>query len=66
MRGRNHNGYECCWFSNHAKVSTLEKVNVHFMKSDQDQTEIQTMQLLESVAPVASSDGKGQHINIKV
>jgi len=52
--------------SNHAKVSTLEKVNVHFMKSDQDQTEIQTMQLLESVAPVASSDGKGQHINIKV
>ena len=25
--------------SNHAKVSTLEKVNVHLMKSDQDQTE---------------------------
>jgi hypothetical protein len=52
--------------SNHAKVSTLEKVNVELMKSDQDQTEKQTMQLLESVAPVASSDGKGQHINIKV
>ncbi|MCP5079747.1 MAG: hypothetical protein GY951_17050 [Psychromonas sp.] len=52
--------------SNHAKVSTLEKVNVHLMKTNNEQTEKQTMQLVESVAPVASPDGKGKHIDITV
>ncbi len=52
--------------SNHAKVSTLEKVNVHLQKSSQEQVEQQTMQLLESVAPVVSPDGKGKHIDVTV
>ena len=52
--------------ANHAKVSTLEKVNVHLMKSNNEQVEKQTMQLLDSVAPVSSPDGKGTRINISV
>ncbi|WP_022941864.1 hypothetical protein [Psychromonas hadalis] len=51
---------------NHAKVSTLEKVNVHLMKTNNEQIEKQTMQLLESIAPISSPDGKGTRINISV
>ena len=51
---------------NHAKVSTLEKVNVHLMKTNNEQVEKQAVQLLDSVAPAASPDGKGKHINIQV
>ncbi|PKF61111.1 hypothetical protein CW745_12460 [Psychromonas sp. psych-6C06] len=52
--------------SHQAKVNTLEKVNVHLMKTNNEQTEQQTMQLLQSVAPVESPDGKGKHIDIQV
>lgn len=52
--------------SNQAKVSTLEKVNTHLLKTNNEQVEQQTKQLLDSVAPVISPDGKGKHINISV
>lgn len=52
--------------SHQAKVSTLEKVNTYLLKTNNEQIEQQTMQLLESVAPVESADGKGKHINISV
>jgi len=52
--------------SNQAKVSTLETVNVSLLKTANEQAEQQAVQLLESVSPVVSSDGKGQHIDIQV
>ena len=52
--------------SNQAKVSTLEKVNAHLLKTNNEQIEQQTMQLLASVAPVESVDGKGKHIDISI
>jgi hypothetical protein len=51
--------------TNHAKVSTLEKVNVHLLKTDNEQKEQQVMQLLESVAPVPEGN-KGKHIDLHV
>lgn len=52
--------------TNQAKVSTLEKVNTHLLKSNNDQIEQQTKQLLDSVAPVKSPDGKGKFIDVQV
>jgi hypothetical protein len=49
-----------------AKVSTLEKVNTHLLKSNNEQLEQQTAQLIESVAPSTSSDGKGTTIDVHV
>lgn len=51
--------------SNHAKVSTLEKVNVHLLKTDNEQKQQQMTQLLESVAPVPEGN-KGKHIDVHV
>jgi len=52
--------------SNHAKVSTLEAVNVDLLKTTNEQTEQQAVQLLESVSPRESTDGKGKYIDIHV
>jgi len=52
--------------SSQAKVSTLEAVNVSLLKTTNEQAEQQAVQLLESVAPVESTDGKGKHIDIRV
>jgi len=49
-----------------AKVSTLEKVNTHLLKTNNEQAEQQTAQLLESVAPVSNEDGKGASIDVHV
>lgn len=51
--------------SEHAKVSTLEKVNVHLLKKDNEQKEQQVTQLLDSVAPVQEGN-KGLNIDIQV
>jgi len=51
--------------TNHAKVSTLEKVNVHLLKTDNEQKEQQVMQLLASVVPVPEGN-KGKHIDLHV
>tara|TARA_R110001583_G_scaffold53742_3_gene165374 strand:- start:103 stop:291 length:189 start_codon:yes stop_codon:yes gene_type:complete len=52
--------------SHQAKVSTLEKVNTHLLKSNNEQLEQQAAQLLESVAPVTNEDGKGTSIDVHV
>ncbi|MCG6201469.1 hypothetical protein [Psychromonas antarctica] len=53
--------------SDQAKISTLEKVNVSLLKTANTQAEQQATQLLDSIAPVAVSDGnKGKHINVSV
>jgi len=51
---------------NQAKVNALEVVNVSLLKTANEQAEQQAVQLLESVAPAESSDGKGQNIDIHV
>ncbi|MFT5757120.1 MAG: hypothetical protein ACI9LM_001845 [Alteromonadaceae bacterium] len=45
--------------------NTLEKVNMSLLKTANNQAEQQTAQLLESVAPVASSSSGslGQHVD---
>jgi len=47
------------------QTNTLEKVNVSLLKTANNQAEQQTAQLLESVAPVASSSSGslGQHVD---
>lgn len=51
----------------HAKVDTLEKVNVSLMKTTQEQAELQATKLIESVAPLpAPEGGKGHSIDLSV
>ena len=47
------------------QTNTLEKVNVSLLKTANNQAEQQTAQLLESVAPAASSSSGslGQHVD---
>ena len=50
------------------KIATLEKVNISLLKTNNEQTEKQVKQLLDSVAVVPDSPigNKGKNINIQV